>query len=363
MKKELLINFVIFAVCVLVVVFGFYESLKSTSSAGEIVPAPPAASSSSSSVSVSPSDVRAVYLTAAVASSPSRVGKVINIIKSSGSLNAVVINVKDGDGTYVGAGMKDVVKRFLDEGIYPIARIVVFQDNELARLRPDLALHTASGTLWASGGGAYRWVDPASREVWDRTVMIAEEALDEGFHEVNFDYVRFPSDGDTTGALYPVYDGKIPMTKVIDDFFQYLTTTIHRDRPGSVLSVDLFAYSFISNDGLGVGQRAGDATRYFDVVSPMVYPSHYTPGDFGFPNPAEEPYQVVFQTLESGKKFLPATSTAVIRPWIQDFNLGAVYDKPMVQDEIKAIKDAGFGDSWMAWNPSNIYDPAMFSPD
>ena len=93
----------------------------------------------------------------------------------------------------------------------------------------------------------------------------------------------------------------------------------------------------------------------------MVYPSHYAPDNFGFPNPATEPYQVVFQTLESGKKFLEkASSTAIIRPWIQDFNMGAVYDAPMVKEEMRAIKDAGYGDTWMDWNPRNVYDPEKF---
>lgn len=364
MKKEFLVNSVMLVVSIAVVVFGFRESSRPASAPASKVNVSvrsSSAPSSSPAVSVSPSDVRAVYLTAAVASSPKRVGEMIGVIKSSGILNAVVINIKDGDGTYVGAGMKRIVRRFLDEGIYPIARIVVFQDNALAALRPDLALRTASGTLWTSGGGAYRWVDPSSREVWDRTVKVAEEAFDEGFREVNFDYVRFPSEGNVAGIAYPVYDGKASMTKVIGDFFDSLTAAIRRERPGLVLSVDLFAYSFINDGGLGVGQRASDAARYFDVVSPMVYPSHYASGNFGFENPAEEPYRVVLRTLESGKKFLPASSTLVIRPWIQDFNLGAVYDRSKVQDEIRAIKDAGFGDTWMAWNPDNRYDPAVFS--
>ncbi len=306
----------------------------------------------------SPRDVRAVYLTAAVASVPSRVEGIIQLIHST-RLNAVVVNVKDGDGTYLGEGMARVVQKFRAEGIYPIARVVVFQDNALARARPDLALHDASGTLWVAAK-AYLWVDPASREVWDRTVAVAERALDLGFREVNFDYVRFPSDGDTKGIVFPIYDGKHPASAVMSDFYRYLTDRIHKDRPGAVLSVDLFAYSFLINDGLGVGQRLPDAAAAFDVVSPMVYPSHYTSGDFGYPNPATEPYNVILKTLEAGKALLSASSTVIIRPWIQDFNLGAIYDAAMVEEEIRAVQDAGYGDTWMDWNPANIYDPVKF---
>ncbi len=360
MNKEILINSLIVICCVALVVFGFKEGLQSFPSGLQPVASNSISTSSASSpaAAVPLKGVKALYLTAYAASVPSMVQGVMNVIKTD-HLNAVVVNVKDGDGTYVGDGMKHVVEKFNEEGVYPIARIVVFQDNALALARPDLALCDASGTLWSSGG-SYRWVDPASREVWDRTVAVAVDALNLGFREVNFDYVRFPSDGDTGGVRYPIYNGTTSKVAVIDDFFKYLTSEIRKKKPGAVLSVDLFAYSFIRNDGLGVGQRAGDAAKYFDVISPMVYPSHYLPGNFGFPNPADDPYEVVFQTLEDGKKFLPASSTAIVRPWIQDFNMGAVYDRTKIQDEIRAIKDAGFGDTWMAWNPSNIYDLQKF---
>jgi hypothetical protein len=311
-------------------------------------------------VEVSPKDVRAVYMTAAVAGAPRWVDKIIKLIDESDRLNAVVINVKDGDGTYLGEGMKNVVKKFREAGIYPIARVVVFQDNGVARKRPELALRDKQGNLWASGGGRYLWVDPASREVWDGVVSVSNEAFAMGFKEVNFDYIRFPSDGDMENLVYPVYDEKRLKISVIGEFFTYLTESIRKENPEAVLSADLFAYSFLRNNGLGVGQRAGDAAAHFDVVSPMAYPSHYAPGNFDFPNPAEHPYEVILKTLESGKAFLNGSSTTVIRPWIQDFNMGAVYDKKMIAEEIRAIKEAGYGDTWMVWNPSNVYDPGKF---
>jgi hypothetical protein len=312
-------------------------------------------------VSVSFKNVRAVYLTAASASLPARIDKIIKLIKST-RLNAVVINVKDGDGEYLGKGMEEVAEKFRAEGIYPIARVVVFQDNTLVKTRADLALRDASGNLWASGNGKYLWVDPASREVWDRTADTAVKALDAGFKEVNFDYIRFPSDGDTRAIVYPIFDDKTQLkVSIMKECFKYLTEKIRKARPEAILSIDLFADSFLRNDGLGIGQKLADAAENFDVVSPMAYPSHYQSGNFGFENPADEPYQVVFQTLESGKKFLTASSTVIIRPWIQDFDLGAIYDKEKVNEEIRAVRDAGFGDAWMDWNPSNIYDAEKFA--
>lgn len=362
MKKEIAIFLVILAVCIGIAIRGFQVGLdsflsltRSGSSAAEDADGgfPPLA--------VSPKEVRAVYLTAAAASAPSWVERTIQLIKST-RLNAVVINVKDGDGIYLGEGMKKVVEKFRAEGIYPIARVVVFQDNFLARTRPDLALHDASGNLWASGGGKYLWVDPASKEIWDKTADVSERALGIGFKEVNFDYIRFPSDGDTKAIVYPIFNNEKQLkVDVMRECFKYVTEKIRQARPGAVLSVDLFADSFLRNDGLGVGQRLPDAAEFFYIVSPMAYPSHYAPGNFGFPNPADEPYQVVFGTLESGKKFLPTSSTAIIRPWLQDFDLGAIYDKAKVDDEIRAVRNAGLGDTWMIWDPANIYEAEKFS--
>jgi len=359
MKKSTIVFVIILAVLAGIAVRGLQNGFRLISEADNIGERKAEMSSDLPPVLVSPKDVRAVYLTAAVASVPSWVERTIKLVKST-RLNAVVINVKDSDGTYLGEGMKNTVKKFREQEIYPIARVVVFQDNKLAELEPALALHDSLGNLW-SGNGGYLWVDPASKEVWDKTVAVSVRALDIGFAEVNFDYIRFP-DGDVASIVFPAYDNVTPETEILKNFFRYLTDKIREARPKAVLSADLFAYAFLKNNGLGVGQRAGDAGQFFDVVSPMIYPSHYAAGNFGFPNPATEPYQVVFQTLESGKKILAkASSTAIIRPWLQDFDMGAVYDKQMVGEEMRAIKDAGYGDTWMAWNPTNIYEADKFS--
>lgn len=311
----------------------------------------------------SPKDIRAVYATAKTVSVPSRVDALIRLINAT-ELNALVINVKDGDGVYAAdENIKRVVQKLLKNGIYPIARIVVFQDNLLARKSPHLALKDKNGFLWTSNGG-YFWVDPASVAVWDYNVQAAQSALKMGFKEVNFDYIRFPSDGDVKNIAYPVYDGTVLKTKIIGDFFAYLSSRIRADYPEAVISADLFAFSFLFDDGLGVGQRAGEAAKYFDVISPMTYPSHYSPGNFEFPNPAEHPYEVILKTLESGKKFIEtASGTASVRPWLQDFDLGAVYDAKMVREEIRAVTDAGYGNSWMVWNPRNFYEKENFLPE
>ncbi len=122
------------------------------------------------------------------------------------------------------------------------------------------------------------------------------------------------------------------------------------------MSADLFGYSILVDDGTHIGQRFIDLVDDFDVVAPMVYPSHYRTGNFGFKNPAENPYEVVYGTLEvAQKKLAAAHKTAIIRPWLQDFNLGAVYTGAMVKAQMKASVDAGFDNGWMLWNARNVY--------
>lgn len=305
------------------------------------------------------SDVRAIYATAQTVAKPARVQALIELIKST-ELNAMVINVKDSDGVYLDANMASVVKELLAEGIYPIARLVVFQDNSLARQEPALALKNSDGSLWQGNGRAF-WIDPTSITAWDYNTKIAEKALALGFKEINLDYVRFPSDGELSSVQYPFYSSSTPKDAVLGDFFAYFSGRVKADYPQSVLSVDLFAFSFIQDDGLGVGQRVPMAARYFDVLCPMIYPSHYTPMDFGFENPADHPYEVVAETLADGKKYFPVSlKKVIVRPWLQSFDLGAVYTPAMVRSEIQAVADQGFGDRWSLWNPNNVYDPANF---
>lgn len=327
-------------------------------------PSVPPPSASMAEVPVTFRDVRAIYFTAGMAASPRRLDKAIQLIEDS-ELNALVVNVKDGDGSYLGPGMTEIAGKLREHGIYPIARIVVFQDNGLTEERPDLAVRDADGKVWADEGG-YRWVDPANQEVWDRVVTVAKEAINEGFLELNLDYVRFPSDGNVGELSYPTYTGKVSKEQVITDFFKYFTDQVRAEHPTAAISVDVFGFSFLSPTDLGIGQRLEAYAPYFDVISPMVYPSHFSPDTFGFENPAEHPYGVIMGTLARGMMRLKAaSSTAIVRPWIQDFNMGAVYDTHMFREQIRAVRDAGAGlpgegDSWMAWNPSNLYEPEKF---
>jgi len=345
-----------------------------------------------------PALVKAVYLTSWSAAAPSKLNYLIDLIKKT-ELNAAVIDIKDYSG-YVVYNIKNaevekygarqiripkinfLIKRLHDQGIYVIGRLTVFQDPVLAKARPDLAVKdSATAKTWLDRKGL-AWIDPAAKEAWDYNIAIAKDALERGFDEINFDYIRFPSDGDLSRMAFPFYDSQTPKSEIIKEFFKYL-----RERTiGSKISADLFGLSTVRNDDLGIGQIIEDAYAYFDFVCPMVYPSHYAPNFLGYKNPAQYPYEVVGYSMkgaagrlknylgkqEAAKEEEPETGgekqaaesqgQAKLRPWLQDFDLGANYDALLVRLEIKAVEENS-ADGWMLWNPENSYTGQALNPE
>ena len=320
-----------------------------------------------------PEKFKGVYLTGWSAGEKSRIDYVIGLSKDAG-VNTVVIDVKDYSGMvsynswvsevrkYGANGnmvrdMEGTVDKLHQAGIYVIARITVFQDPVLAFARPDLAIHKKSdGQVWLDDKGL-AWIDPSKQESWDYNISIAKDALNQGFDEVNFDYIRFPSDGNLKDMSL---DNIGSEKEVIGSFFKYLREKL----PYTRISADLFGLSTVRVDDMGIGQIIEEAYKYFDYVCPMVYPSHYSPGFMGFGNPAEHPYEVVAYSmanaglrLDKFKKDNPNVK-AKLRPWLQDFNLGAVYDANKVFLQMKAVKDI-MGEEYsgyLLWNPSNVYN-------
>ena len=204
-----------------------------------------------------------------------------------------------------------------------------------------------------------------------------------GFDEINFDYIRFPSDGRLSLIDYPFYRSNIPKHQVMSQFFSYLHQQL-KDFP-AYYSADLFGLALWDPaDDLNIGQRLLDALPYFDYVCPMVYPSHYYPGFEGIDQPAKHPYRIITRTLEQAKKQLDdfiANQQSMnndetkkelainnlsdynyqkIRPWIQAFDMGAIYDRTLMCQQKQAILDAGL-DGWLYWNPYNNYADRVFS--
>ncbi len=365
-----------------------------------------------------PSVVKGIYLTGWSAGSASKMQSVIHLIKST-ELNAVVIDIKDYSG-YVSYAMdvpevkasgaennieipcvNGLIKTLHDNGIYVIGRITDFQDPVLAKAHPEWAMRNkTTGAVWTDKNGL-AWMDPAERPVWDYLASIAGDAFGRGFDEVNFDYVRFASDGSIAAIDYPAWDGTTPMATVIADYFKFLRDTF----PNEKLSADLFGLTTVSDDDMGIGQVIEAAYQYFDYVCPMVYSSHYASGFVGYKYPAAYPYQVIAYSLEhalaklvamgrpvpassasstpsstskpssAAAFYFGAVSETKLRPWLQDFSLGptgapgTVYTAEMVRQEKQAVYDTlntttsnKYYDGWMLWNAANDYTVAALDP-
>ena len=370
-----------------------------------------------------PSPIKAIYATNWSASSEKKIKYFLDLLNTT-ELNAIVIDIKDYTGVVgyesvvpavkeYGAYEKRIpkinalIKRFHDAGIYVIGRIAVFQDGALVKARPDLALHSLkTGGIWGDRKNVH-WLDTGSTAVWDYNVDIARDALARGFDEINFDYIRFPTDGNLDDIVYP-FSGNVKNRRaVLRQFFGHMRSQL----PYARISADIFGEAVVNNQETSIGQFFDDTLLPFDFVAPMIYPSHFNPKFLGLENAAASPYPVIRYSMDMALRrqsayqakelaARPATSTepmpalAEFRPWLQDFNLGATYDAAKVRAQIVAVDDSARAvagcagvtvtDSkhqvatepkgerlacdyepmgWMLWNASNVYTKAALQPE
>ncbi|NOY35828.1 MAG: hypothetical protein GXP44_02830 [bacterium] len=323
-----------------------------------------------------PDKVRAVYMTACVAATPSLREKLVKLANDT-EVNSIVIDIKDYTGTIsfpsdnpalkgtegggcVARDMRDFIARLHGEDIYVIGRITVFQDPYYTKLRPDLAVKKADGvSVWKDYKGL-SFIDVGAEDYWKYIVAVSKASHALGFDELNFDYIRFPSDGNMRNISFP-FSGKqieadpaLGKAEVLRNFFAYLKGNLKS--AGVVLSADLFGMTATNKDDLNIGQLLEYAIPYFDYISPMVYPSHYPRGFNGYKNVNAHPYDIVKFSMDEGvKRLIAASSTPLkLRPWLQDFNYPVVYTAEMVRAQKQAVYDAGLN-SWMLWDPANRY--------
>ncbi len=253
-----------------------------------------------------------------------------------------IITVKD---------IKGLLKTFRDKGIYTIARIVTFKDNLLAEARPDLAIKTRGGQIWRDKE-RLAWVDPSKKEVWDYNLNIAIEAAQNGFDEIQFDYVRFP---DTKGLSFSVENTEKYRVNAISGF---LTEAKKKLTPYNVfLSADLFGYVTWNLNDTFIGQKLENLVPILDYFSPMLYPSGFKFGIPGYRVPVSHSYEIIYLTLKRGQE-RTRLQPVRFRPWLQAFKDYAFDRRQFTGKEIKEQIDAAekFGShGWMLWNPRNIY--------
>jgi hypothetical protein len=314
-----------------------------------------------------PQEIRGVHVTMALASLR---GKLQQYLAMPG-LNTVELDVKDEDGKVgfvpsavplarrIGAAApyykaKWAARLAHAKGIYLIGRVVTFEDPMLSEQRPDLAIRTSDGSRWLNNAGL-GWTNPYDRRVWAYNVDLAVAAAKAGFDEIQFDYVRFPSDGDISIIRYPGVHSQ-PMSWTIPAFVQYARKRLHP--LGARVSVDVFGLA--ATHDLGIGQVPRRISRYVDAVYPMVYPSHYNPGEYNLSDPEAVPGKTVthslldFQTALEGRK-------ARLTPWLQDFSLGRTYSLDDVQAQVQAARSL-HAHGFLLWNAEGLYDGAALEP-
>ncbi|MFA6006722.1 MAG: putative glycoside hydrolase [Candidatus Paceibacterota bacterium] len=369
-----------------------------------------------------PEKLKAIYISSWSAGSATQMKRLIGLIDRT-EINAVVIDIKDATGEIAFhvndpalkamgtesnriGNIDSLIKELHAKNIYVIGRVSTFQDPLFAKIHPELAvIRKSDGKFWRDRKGL-SWLDAGAKKTWDYIIAIAKESYSRGFDEINFDYIRFPSDGNMKDIAYRFYDeAKLTKPAQMKLFYEYLHNAM-QDSPtpnpspkerGGIFSsdqglssrseagrgeslvstaiphsADLFGMTTTADDDMGIGQMLTDALPYFDYICPMIYPSHYGPGINGYKKPAQYPYEMVAYALEGALAKASSTdkwqgeslpkgeglslppSYKKIVPWLQDFDMGATYDAGMVRAQIKATEDAGLT-SWLLWDPANRY--------
>jgi hypothetical protein len=367
-----------------------------------------------------PEPAKTIYMTSCVAGTPSFRQDLVELVNTT-EVNSIIIDIKDYSGTISFApespawqsawqqsrcgarDMREFIETLHEDNIYVIGRITVFQDPFWAPQHPEHAVQRADRqTVWHDYKGL-SFVDVASQTYWDHIIELAVESYNLGFDELNFDYVRYPSDGNMQDIYFPqTAQSQYGADKQanLEAFFAYLHEQLRDEELFSAYrhentgrasstpwtSADLFGMTTTNYDDLSIGQVQDRAAPYFDFIAPMVYPSHYPNSFLNLGNPNDYPYEVVYHAMKTGVDRMRSSTTPMqgfkherigtstpavyskpsfgpdkFRTWIQDFDYGGDYDAADVRAQIQASYDAGV-DSWMIWAPSNRYTISALQP-
>jgi hypothetical protein len=239
---------------------------------------------------------------------------------------------------------ENALRQLKQQGFWCIAKLDVFVDHRLVRNNPSMGImDIRTAGPWQDKNGLY-WANPFDPAVWDYNLALCRELIDLGFDEIQFDYIRFPSDGDLSSIHYPVRPEGMTRVACIGKF---LETARKRLKPaGITLSVDLFGLVAWKAEDFGVGQKIEAIAPHVDVICPMLYPSHFPKGFLGHDNPGENPLEI----MEKSTRRLQKRTGKRIRPWIQGF----WYDPDQINAQIDGLDRADTG-SWSVWNPTGNY--------
>ncbi|WP_049419082.1 putative glycoside hydrolase [Staphylococcus hominis] len=327
--------------------------------------------------------VKGIYVTSN-STQGKKMDELVKFIKDS-NLNTMVIDVKDDTGNItmkLNTGNKQVdkntldivdgkklLKKLHDNNIYPIARIVTFKDTKLANEHPEWTFKNSDGSVWTNGKGD-SFVNPFMKEVWKYDIDVAKAAAKAGFQDIQFDYVRFPEGFENQADSLTYNKGEYKNSQMssddqrVDTITKFLEYANKELKPMGVnVSADVFGYSALVENAPGIGQSFPKISKNVDAISSMIYPSHWSNGDFGLQAPDTEPYKTVNRYIQKENSLLDTLGKdkPISRPWIQDFTasyLGAGnyidYDTRAISEEVQALKDNGVNE-FLLWNAGNDY--------
>lgn len=327
--------------------------------------------------------VKGIYVTSN-STQGKKMDELVKFIKDS-NLNTMVIDVKDDTGNItmkLNTGNKQVdkntldivdgkklLKKLHDNNIYPIARIVTFKDTKLANEHPEWTFKNSDGSVWTNGKGD-SFVNPFMKEVWKYDIDVAKAAAKAGFQDIQFDYVRFPEGFENQADSLTYNKGEYKNSQMssgdqrVDTITKFLEYANKELKPMGVnVSADVFGYSALVENAPGIGQSFPKISKNVDAISSMIYPSHWSNGDFGLQAPDTEPYKTVNRYIQKENSLLDTLGKdkPISRPWIQDFTasyLGAGnyidYDTKAISEEVQALKDNGVNE-FLLWNAGNDY--------
>ncbi|MBN1995291.1 MAG: hypothetical protein JW953_21555 [Anaerolineae bacterium] len=322
---------------------------------------------------LNPFQVKAIYVPLHYLRSREAMLRYLDFIQAT-ELNALVVDVK-GDFGFIGwrsqvemvatvgadewwtntwMPLDELIAEAQKRNIYTIARFVVFKDNPLAHGKPEWAAVLEDGAVWLDGE-ELGWANPFKEEVWDYNIALAQEIAAFGFDELNFDYLRFPSDGDVGAIVYEEENTLETRTAAIKEFVQRLTEAL---RPSGVfVSADVFGLTIWvkPESDMKIGQRVMDIAPYVDYLAPMVYPSTFIPGNLGYDNPSAEPYGIVYRSQRQAEERVPPY--VKVRPWLQGYWYSL--------EEMRLLKQAAIdapSTGWSWWNAGGKYDNELFEP-
>jgi hypothetical protein len=319
-------------------------------------------------------DVRALYVTLYSASSPAALEAILGVDDQT-SLNALVIDVKDDTGRMLhrspaatnhnpkanlNAPISDLsafARRLRARDVYAIARIVTFKDPTYAEAHPHRAI------VWRKNGRLFRskdglaWGSPYDSNYRAYNLAVAQEAAAAGFHEIQFDYIRFPEISDEKSV---VYRNRTQQTKA-EAVQSFLLEARRVLAPLNVyISADVFGLVTAARDDMAIGQYWEAISNAVDYISPMAYPSHYAAGSYGLAVPDLHPYDLMHRAVRDAlRRNRNIRTPAEVRPWIQGFTARWLpqfqpYGVAQLKAQIQAIADHGIS-SYLVWNPGNRY--------